>query len=392
MLSTVDLPQPDGPTMVTMAPSGTEKVKSETATTGSRSRGRNTMPTSARRILAGVEAEARAMVASSGTGERRFPAQQARLELAHRQAEQPGHHCEHDQAREHTRGVEARGARGDQVAEPMVGGENLRDDHAEQRIGEAEVEPGEDPRQRRRERDLPENVALGGAHQPRDGENVVVHVLGAAERVHQQDEEHQRERGHDLGQHPDAEPEDDQRRQRHPGQAVERKDERRQHLVPERRARKQEPAEDAERGGDHEGDQGLVDGDGDIADERAALHEMPELLHDQGGRADPERIDEPDAYHQLPDTEDRADHRDAGEHHAAAVERAVARTFGRGRVDVGRDHGQWSAGLESSRGIRPCATTCVQDTGCAISLPANSIWLMLEMALGVATGLKFLRY
>src|ERR1700704_1867356 len=174
MLSTVDLPQPDGPTMVTIAPSGTSKLKSCTATTASRSRGRNTMPISASRILAGILAGGGDMVAGSGTGKRRFPAQQPRFDLAHDHAEQPGDHGERDQAREHAGGVEARGARGDQVAEPMVGGENLGHDHAEQRIGQAEIEAREDPGQRGRKRHLPENVAFGGAHQPADRENVVV--------------------------------------------------------------------------------------------------------------------------------------------------------------------------------------------------------------------------
>src|SRR5882672_9937789 len=120
MLRSVDLPQPDGPTMVTIDPSGTSNVTSRQATTGSRSRGRNTMPTSASRIFARG-----AMVEASGTGERGLPAQQARLELAHDRAEHRGHDRERDQAREHARGVERGGARGDDVAEPLVGGENL---------------------------------------------------------------------------------------------------------------------------------------------------------------------------------------------------------------------------------------------------------------------------
>src|SRR5215813_2149730 len=96
MLRIVDLPQPDGPTMVTIAPSGTSKLKSCTATTGSRSRGRNTMPTSARRIFAGLAAGL-PMVPGSSTGQRWFPAQQPRFDLAHDQAEQPGHDRERDQ-------------------------------------------------------------------------------------------------------------------------------------------------------------------------------------------------------------------------------------------------------------------------------------------------------
>src|ERR1700674_4127732 len=149
MLSTVDLPQPDGPTMVTIAPSGTSKLKSRTATTASRSRGRNTMPISAKRILAGILAGISAggcdMFWVSGTGERGFPAQQPRLDLAHDHAEQPGDHGGGDQAGEDTSGVEARGARGDEIAEPVVGGEDLGHDHAEQRIGKPEVQAGENP-------------------------------------------------------------------------------------------------------------------------------------------------------------------------------------------------------------------------------------------------------
>src|SRR5882672_9211669 len=127
MLSRVDLPQPDGPTMVTIDPSGTSNVTSRQATTGSRSRGRNTMPTSASRIFAGG-----AMVAASGTGERWFPAQQSRFELAHDRAEYGCDDRERDQAGKDAGGVEGRGARLDHVAETLVGGQNLRDDHAEQ--------------------------------------------------------------------------------------------------------------------------------------------------------------------------------------------------------------------------------------------------------------------
>src|SRR6476646_4771565 len=125
MLRIVDLPQPEGPTMVTIEPSGTSKVKSRTATTGSRSRGRNTMPTSARRIFAGGPD----MVAGSGTGERRFTAKEPRLDLAHDQAEQPGDHGERDQPGKHARGVEARRTRGNKIAQAVIGRENLRHDH-----------------------------------------------------------------------------------------------------------------------------------------------------------------------------------------------------------------------------------------------------------------------
>ncbi len=52
MLSKVDLPQPDGPTMETIEPSGTSSVTLRTASTGSRSRGRNTMPRLDSRIFA----------------------------------------------------------------------------------------------------------------------------------------------------------------------------------------------------------------------------------------------------------------------------------------------------------------------------------------------------
>src|SRR5262245_41926769 len=128
MLRIVDLPQPDGPTMVTIEPSGTSKLKSRTATTGSRSRGRNTMPTSARQIFAG----GLGMLPVSGTGERRLPAQQPRFDLAHDHAEQPGDHGKRDQAGEHARRVEARGARGDEVAKAVIGGEDFRHDHPEQ--------------------------------------------------------------------------------------------------------------------------------------------------------------------------------------------------------------------------------------------------------------------
>src|SRR5215472_1842502 len=126
MLSRVDLPQPDGPTIDTIAPSGTSKLTSRQATTGSRPRGRNTMPTSASRIFAG----ACGMADGSGARQRGLPAQQPRLDQAHDGAEHPGDERERDEAREHAGGVERGGARLDHVAEALVRGEDLGDDHA----------------------------------------------------------------------------------------------------------------------------------------------------------------------------------------------------------------------------------------------------------------------
>src|SRR5258707_14735206 len=77
ILSKVDLPQPDGPTIDTIEPSGTSKVTSRQATTGSRSRGRNTMPTSTSRIFAG------GCDMGSGARQGRLPAQQPRLHVPH---------------------------------------------------------------------------------------------------------------------------------------------------------------------------------------------------------------------------------------------------------------------------------------------------------------------
>src|SRR5580704_7476763 len=147
-LSKVDLPQPDGPTMVTMEPSGTSSDTPRTASTAPRSRGRNIMPIFDRRIFAGVGI-------CSGTVDRRLPAQQPRLDLAHDGAEQPGDDRERHQAGEHRSGVEIRRATRDHVANTLIGGENLGDDDAEQRIGQADIEPGENPRQRRGQRDFP---------------------------------------------------------------------------------------------------------------------------------------------------------------------------------------------------------------------------------------------
>jgi len=46
---------------------------------------------------------------------------------------------------------------------------------------------------------------------------------------------------------------------------------------------------------------------------------MPELLRDQRRRTDPERIDQPDRDHQLPEPEKDHEDREAGEYHKAAV-------------------------------------------------------------------------
>jgi hypothetical protein len=113
---------------------------------------------------------------------------------------------------------------------------------------------------------------------------------------------------------------------------------------PERRAREHEPADDAERGGDHEGNQRFVDRDRHVVDERAVLDQVPELLRDQHRRADPERVHQPDRHDQLPDSDDGEDHGDARQDHPAAVELSLA---GRGeagierrRLRFGHGHGQ----------------------------------------------------
>src|ERR1700722_13626917 len=100
-LSKVDLPQPDRPTIVTMEPSCTPSDPPRTAPTAPRSRARNTIPIFDRRIFAGRGI-------CSGTVDRRLPAQQSRLDLAHDGAEQPGDHRERHQAGEHRRRIEIR--------------------------------------------------------------------------------------------------------------------------------------------------------------------------------------------------------------------------------------------------------------------------------------------
>src|SRR6202044_3767212 len=94
MLSKVDLPQPDGPTMGTIEPSGRSSDTPRTASTAPPARGRNIMPIFDRRIFAGA-------VICSGTVDRGLPAQQPRLDLAHHRAEQPGDHRERHQAGEY---------------------------------------------------------------------------------------------------------------------------------------------------------------------------------------------------------------------------------------------------------------------------------------------------
>src|ERR1700732_548082 len=123
ILSKVDLPQPDGPTMVTMEPSGTSSVMLRTASTAPRSRGRNMMPIFDRRILAGPGI-------CSGAVNRGFPAQQPRLDLAHDGAEQPGDDRQRHQAGEHGGGIGVGGAARNHIADALIGGEDFGDDDA----------------------------------------------------------------------------------------------------------------------------------------------------------------------------------------------------------------------------------------------------------------------
>src|ERR1700734_3373110 len=120
ILSKVDLPHPDGPTMVTIEPSGTSSDTPRTASTEPRSRGRNIMPIFDRRIFAGLGI-------GSGTVDRGLPAQQPRLDLAHDGAEQPGDHRERHQAGEYRRRVEVRRTARNHVTDALIGGEDFGD-------------------------------------------------------------------------------------------------------------------------------------------------------------------------------------------------------------------------------------------------------------------------
>ena len=158
MLSSVVLPAPDGPMMVRNSPSATEKLRSWITQGG-------VLAAGARRRSAcrdrGLRAAAAAMAhvpACMRDVRRRAPAQQPPLDRVDAPVAE-----EHDAGRrrerdEHAGGVEIHRAELHQIAEPAIGGDQLGDHRAADRIRHGDAQAGEDVGHRARKHDVARDV------------------------------------------------------------------------------------------------------------------------------------------------------------------------------------------------------------------------------------------
>ena len=72
---------------------------------------------------------------------------------------------------------------------PCQRGDGLAAENGQQRHGEADAQPGEDHRQRRRQQHIAEHLQVGGAHRARRGDEDLVDVAEARDRVQHDREE-----------------------------------------------------------------------------------------------------------------------------------------------------------------------------------------------------------
>src|SRR5947208_8066124 len=130
--------------------------------------------------------------------------------LDHRREEHSGARDE-DHPREHLRRLECLARDGDELANTVLGRDELADDHAGERVPDAEPEPREDERHRARKHDAAEDQRVRRAEGSRDPQEGGLRVSDAGHRVDDDWEKCPQEDDRDLRLHLDAEPEDEER-------------------------------------------------------------------------------------------------------------------------------------------------------------------------------------
>ena len=104
---------------------------------------------------------------------------------------------------------------------PAIGAQQLSDHRSDQSKADADAQRRENPRDDRRQKHLAQHVQPRRPHGLQHVDEIAVHAAQALVGVQDDDEHDHRKRHHDLGNRSDAEPEYEKRRQRHPRQAVE---------------------------------------------------------------------------------------------------------------------------------------------------------------------------
>ena len=222
----------------------------------------------------------------------RAPAQHVALQPVQHAVEE--HHADHEDenSADGGRRVELVRTELDHVAEPARGGHELADDGADQRERHADLERGDDPRRGGGQAHLEEDLALARTHDPRDLLVGRLHRTQPGERPVERQKERQRAGQHDLRQLADPEPDDEERGQSHPRDAVGGHDERIEHPGDELEPRQRHAHGDACHTSEHEPEKRLAQRDEQVAEERPLPHPLDQVTRDAQRAREPERIDD----------------------------------------------------------------------------------------------------
>ncbi|GAA3041595.1 hypothetical protein GCM10020000_20420 [Streptomyces olivoverticillatus] len=178
---------------------------------------------------------------------------------------------------------------------PLVRPDVLADDRADEREAEADVQAGEDPGGGRRDDDLQRHPAVARAQDAGVGHEVAVHLARPLEGVEEDGEEDQHHGRGDLGNRPEAEQDEEDRRQHDPRQRVEDLDERAEHIGEETDPAEDDAQQHTARHPDDPAEQGLVERVSDLFAQRAVSgavgRPLDELVPDLRRHREVERVD-----------------------------------------------------------------------------------------------------
>src|SRR5437870_2604572 len=283
MLSSVDFPQPDGPSRHRSSPAWTSRLMSTSAGVGRPGRtpcGRPRPERAPRRHPPG-SSRGRTLPPEPATAE-------ADDESVARVAEEP----QHNRGAEHLVHEEEVPPVVDEVAEPLFGADELGDDDDEERERHAETDPGQDLRQRRRQHDAEKERRAPGAQAGGGAEQQRVHPPDRVDRR----EEHRKERRvgdeRDLRRLADPHPDDEERQHRQRRDRPQDLDDRLEQVADHGEVPSRQPEGERQEGARREADDDALDRGGDVAPELAGHGELRHLPQDAPRAGEEDRIEE----------------------------------------------------------------------------------------------------
>src|SRR5439155_5473325 len=199
---------------------------------------------------------------------------------------------QHDRGAEHLVHEEEVPPVVDEVAEPLLGTDELGDDDDEERERHTEADPREDLRQRRRQHDAeeepraPRAQARGGAEQQR------VHLPDRVDRREEHREERRVGDERDLRSHADSDPDDEERQHRQRRDRPQDLDDRLEQVADHGEVPGGEPEGERQEGARREADDDALERGGDVAPELARRRELRHLPQDEPRAGEEDRIEE----------------------------------------------------------------------------------------------------